>query len=211
MSLNSTVLYRATLGTWSTHQLNQLDSELQSLYKKIFRMMPGYAGELIQLPTEWGGLGCQSLRKKLVGTKWAVVHRNETKRAVSSALLMRGDLLNGIMRYPGQATRIRPGDGLWATSLLTDAEEVGLILKRGGNDMAGTMSQQISDSPEYDQHAPAEKVILSRLSLSTLGDLTTISREKRSWNKELRGFSTVIDNTMTETCPQGNIKLQPLQ
>ena len=70
-----------------------LDAALQTLYRKIYRMMPGYPGELIQLPREWGGLGCQSLRKRLVGTKWAVVHRNETKREVSGALLMRGDQL----------------------------------------------------------------------------------------------------------------------
>ena len=99
MSVHSTILYRATLGTWTAQQISELDGVLQSLYRKIFKMMPGYAGELIQLPLQWGGLGCQSLRKKLVGTKWAVVHRNDTKRDVTSSLLMRADQLAGIVRY----------------------------------------------------------------------------------------------------------------
>ena len=53
MSIQSTVLYRATLGTWTTKQVDELDGVLQALYRKIFKMMPGYPGELIQLPTQW--------------------------------------------------------------------------------------------------------------------------------------------------------------
>ena len=40
MSLHSTVLYRATLGTWTTEQVNELDNVLQTLYRKIYIMMP---------------------------------------------------------------------------------------------------------------------------------------------------------------------------
>ena len=97
MSIQSTVLYRATLSSWTTEQVDELDGVLQTLYRKIYNMMPGHPSELIQLPNElgglgaslphgnlnshfhsWGGLGCQSLRKKMVENKWAIVHRNET-------------------------------------------------------------------------------------------------------------------------------------
>ena len=49
MSVQSTVLYRATLGTWSTEQVATLDGVLQSLYRKVYKIMPGYPGQLIQL------------------------------------------------------------------------------------------------------------------------------------------------------------------
>ena len=128
MSIQSTVLYRDMLSSWTTAQVDELDSVLQTLYRKIFKMMPGYPNELIQLPNEWGGLGCQSLRKKLVGTKWAVIHRNVTERDATSSLLTRGDTMNGIVRYPGQRASMSAGDGLWATTLLQDGVQAGLML-----------------------------------------------------------------------------------
>ena len=42
MSVQSTILYRATLGTWTTEQVAELDGVLQSLYRKIYKIMPGY-------------------------------------------------------------------------------------------------------------------------------------------------------------------------
>ncbi len=37
MSIQSTVLYRATLSSWTTAQVDELDSVLQTLYRKIFK------------------------------------------------------------------------------------------------------------------------------------------------------------------------------
>jgi hypothetical protein len=171
-------------------------------------MMPGYPGELIQLPNEWGGQQCHSVRKKIAGTKWAVVHRNETKRDVTTSLLMRGDLLAGAVRYPGQSACIKPGEGLWATTLLQDTERVGLMLHRGGDSLKGTTSEQIVDLPTYHLHHDDEKVALRRLGLSTFGDLTVYEGTQRKWNTELQ---SITEEIMALECPQGNMKLRPQQ
>ena len=211
MSIQSTVLYRATLSSWTTEQVDELDSVLQSLYRKIYKMMPGYPNELIQLPNEWGGLACNSLRKKLVGTKWAVIHRNDTKRDATNSLLTRGDTLNGTVRYPGQRACIRAADGLWATTLLKDSEQVGLLLYRGGETLEGTTSAQVVDHPSYNRHEDCEKTALRDLGISTIGDLTLMERGTRRWNDDLRNLSKITEEVMMENCPQGNIKLRPQQ
>ena len=77
--------------------------------------------------------------------------------------------------------------------------------------MAETTSAQISDHPTYLQHPENEKMVLRRLALSTIGDLTLMDRGSRRWNEELRNLSTVIDEIMTNPCPQDNIKLRPQQ
>jgi hypothetical protein len=77
--------------------------------------------------------------------------------------------------------------------------------------MTGTTSQQLSDGLSFHEHSQEEKNILSKLSISTTGDLTVVSGGERMWNYELRGLSTVIDPAMTEECPTDNIKLRPLQ
>ena len=67
MSVQSTVLYRATLGTWTTAQVDDLDSVLQSLYRNIYKMMPSYPGDLLQLPTQWGGTSVQQHQEETSG------------------------------------------------------------------------------------------------------------------------------------------------
>ena len=141
--------------------------------------MPGYASELIQLPNEWGGLGCQSLRKKLVGTKWAVVHRNETKRDATNSLLTRGNQINGTIRYLGQRACLKAADGLWATTLLKDSEQTGLLLYQGGETLEGTTSAKLADNLAYLTNEETEKTALRYLGLSTVGDLTLIDRGTR--------------------------------
>ena len=158
-----------------------------------------------------GGLACNNIRKKLVGSKWAVIHRNDTKRDTTSSLLTRGDMLNGTIRYPGQMARIRAAEGLWATTLLQDTERAGLFLHRGGDLLTGTTSEQIVDTTTYVNEGDLHKVVMRRLGLSTVGDLTTVIRDERKWNSDLHNLSPIIAEIMKGDCPQGDIKLRPQQ
>ena len=69
---------------------------------------------------------------------------------------MRGDLLVGTVRYPGQHAKLQKPDGLWASTLLNDAARAGLTLHRGGMTLAGTTSAQIADVHSYEKHNESE-------------------------------------------------------
>ena len=93
--------------------------------------------------------------------------------------------MESIIRYPGKSAKIKSAPGLWATTLLTETEQVGLTLCKGGTSLAETTSAQISDIVDYTQQLDGNKEPLRRLSLCTVGDLTTVSKEGRKWNLDL--------------------------
>ena len=146
-----------------------------------------------------------------MGTKWAVVHRNETKSDATNSLLTRGNTINGTIRYPGQRACLRAADGLWATTLLRESEQNGLLLYQGGETLEGTTSAQLADHPAFQTSEENEKTALRYLGLSTVGDLTLIERGTRKWNDDLRELSKITDEVMEGHCPQGNMKLRPQQ
>ncbi len=54
-------------------------------------------------------------------------------------------------------------------------------------------------------------MILRKLVLSTVGDITIVMNGVRHWNDDLRKLSTILDEVMRADCTQGEIKLRPIQ
>ena len=99
-------MYYGTLASWSVAQHKKFDSVMNSLYEKVYKLMPGTANDLLALPNELGGLNCPPVSDKLFESKWAMIQRNfhsgGEKKAAVCDLVQRSNRKNGIHLLPGQ-------------------------------------------------------------------------------------------------------------
>ena len=108
LSVNSVIMYYGTLESWSVAQHKKFDSVMNSLYKKVYKLMPGTANDLLALPNELGGLNCPPVSDKLFESKWAMIQRNlhsgGGQKAAVCDLVQRSNRKNGIHLLPGQGS-----------------------------------------------------------------------------------------------------------
>ena len=176
LSVNSVIMYYGTLASWSVAQHKQFDSVMNNLYRKVYKLMPGTANDLLALPNELGGLNCAPICDKLFESKWATIQRNfqscGEKKAAVGDLVQRSNRENGIHLLPGQGSIVHSSSRLYVSSMLQTAEEHGLHLFVGGPKLLGTSYEQIRTSKEmFEQN---EEILLSCDDIITIGDLTQV-------------------------------------
>ena len=144
------------------------------LYRKVHKLMPGTAGELLYMPRTYGGLGCQMLQDKVFTSKWATLQRTylscSSRTAGVMDLVQRSNRMRGVHVLPGQGARILYSPGLFVSGMLEAASEVGLYLHCGGPRLQGTSYEQIRAKPNM--FTEEEQIILGCEDIITIGDLT---------------------------------------
>ena len=65
LSVNSVIMYYGTLSSWSVAQHKKFNSVMNSLYRKVYKLMPGTANDLLALPNKLAGLNCPPVADKL--------------------------------------------------------------------------------------------------------------------------------------------------
>ena len=145
-------MYYGTLASLSVAQHKKFDSVMNNLYRKVYKLMPGTANDLVALPNELGGLNCAPICDKLFESKWATIQRNfhscGEKKAAVGDLVQRSNRENGIHLLPGQGSIVHSSSRLYVSSMLQTAEEHGLHLFVGGPKLLGTSYEQIRTSKE---------------------------------------------------------------
>ena len=217
LSVNSVIMYYGTLASWSVAQHKKFDSVMNSLYKKVYKLMPGTANDLLALPNELGGLNCPPVSDKLFESKWAMIQRNfhsgGEKKAAVCDLVQRSNRKNGIHLLPGQGSIVLSTSKLYVSSMLQTAEDYGLPLFVGGPKLQGTSYEQVKTAKEIFELD--EEVTLSCHDIITIGDLTqAIDPDEgvRTFIPELHTrYECVANRIDLYNPPQETLMLRPKQ
>ena len=213
LSVASALLYRATLGTWSTGMVSELDGFMNEMYRRVLKMRKGTAETITNLPVGSYGLGCTSIREKLFRNKWAAAHRNEGQQDMIAALLQRPMQQRGIVHYPGQLAVIRHLEGTvtWCTTMLQEAHSWGLHLRKGGVSLEGTTSEMIYHLMGPREMSKEEQNSMASLAVCTVGDMTEVRQGRRVWADSVIGLERIRRLLMSGSCPEGRMILRPGQ
>ena len=217
LSVNSVIMYYGTLASWSVAQHKKFDSVMNNLYRKVYKLMPGTASDLLALPNELGGLNCAPICDKLFESKWATIQRNfhsvGEKKAAVCDLVQRSNRQNGIHLLPGQGSIVLPTSKLYVSSMLQTAEDHGLYLFVGGSKMQGTSYEQVKTTKEMFE--PDDENMLCCDDIITIGDLTQVldpDDDVRTFIPELSTkYKCVANRIDIYNPPQETLMLRPKQ
>lgn len=174
------VTYTTQLSTYTSNELQTLDSQLSTVYRKSTHHWPTFPTTMLHAPSALCGLGLPSISLSTQTAKHRILQRSLHYSSLGDNIIHRYLRFHGIhptLAYectvPNPKARPKGASGYWLDNLLQHCHGAGLVLRRGGLSTSKTSETQLVDL--YPEHREA----FIRDGLVCLGDL--YDHASKSW------------------------------